>query len=98
MFSGESNKVPGMAVAYASNTPPRARKISPLPDYMTMAGGFFTTASDLLVLMDAVLGGDILSPTARLALMHSYTHTLIHSCTLTCRSSITPWVDARASP
>ena len=69
MFSGESNKVPGMAVAYASNTQPRARKISPLPDYMTMTGGFFTTASDLLVLMDAVLSGDILSPTARLALM-----------------------------
>jgi CubicO group peptidase (beta-lactamase class C family) len=69
LFSGESTTVPGMAVAYAGNTPPRTRKLSPVPDYMTMAGGFFTTAMDLLRLMDAVLDGDVLSPASRRTLM-----------------------------
>jgi CubicO group peptidase (beta-lactamase class C family) len=72
LFAGESNLTSGMAVAYAGNAPPRTRKISPVPDYMAMAGGFYTTASDLLRLMDAVLGGDaVLSPAARATLMRT---------------------------
>jgi CubicO group peptidase (beta-lactamase class C family) len=71
LFSGESDKVPGMAVAYAGATPPRARKISPVPGYMAMAGGFYTTVADLLHLMDAVLSGDLLTKLSRQTLMRT---------------------------
>lgn len=65
IFSGESSTVPGMAVAYADTQ----RKLSAVPDYMAMAGGFYSCASDMLRLMDGVLSGDILSPAARATLM-----------------------------
>ncbi|HEX8606888.1 MAG TPA: serine hydrolase domain-containing protein [Pseudoduganella sp.] len=69
VFSGESAAVPGMAVAYAGLAPPWQRKVTPVPDYLAMAGGFYTSAPDMLLLMDGVLGGDILGPASRAALM-----------------------------
>nr|WP_314544030.1 serine hydrolase domain-containing protein [uncultured Massilia sp.] len=70
IFDGESSAVPGMAVAYASEAPPWVRKVSAIPDYLAMAGGFYSSAPDMLRLMDGVLAGDrILSPASRATLM-----------------------------
>jgi len=69
LFSGESSAVPGMAVAYSAANPPFERKVSAIPGYMSMAGGFYACAPDMLRLMDGVLGGQILSPAARQVLM-----------------------------
>jgi CubicO group peptidase (beta-lactamase class C family) len=60
VFSGESDRVAGMAVAVAG--PPWVRKVSAIPGYMAMAGGFYSSAPDMLRLMDGVLGGELLSP------------------------------------
>lgn len=65
IFSGASSAVPGMAVAYAGTE----RKVNAVPDYMAMAGGFYSSAPDMLRLMDGVLGGAILGPAARATLM-----------------------------
>jgi CubicO group peptidase (beta-lactamase class C family) len=65
IFSGESSAVPGMAVAYTGTE----RKVSGVPDYMAMAGGFYSSAPDMLRLMEGVLGGAILGPAARATLM-----------------------------
>lgn len=69
LFHGESSVVPGMALAYAG--PPIAwqRKVNAVPDYMAMAGGFYSSAPDMLRLMDGVLNGGILSPASRGLLM-----------------------------
>ncbi|MFK3737678.1 serine hydrolase domain-containing protein [Massilia sp. TN1-12] len=70
IFDGESSVVPGMAVAYAGAAPPWVRKVSAMPDYLAMAGGFYSSAPDMLRLMDGVLGGDrILSAASRATLM-----------------------------
>lgn len=69
LFNGESSAVPGMAVAYSAPNPPFERKVSAIPGYMAMAGGFYASAPDMLRLMDGVLGGQILSPAARQVLM-----------------------------
>lgn len=70
IFDGESSAVPGMAVAYAGATPPWVRKVSAIPDYLAMAGGFYSSAPDMLRLMDGVLAGDrILTPASRATLM-----------------------------
>jgi CubicO group peptidase (beta-lactamase class C family) len=70
IFHGESTAaIPGMALAYAGTAPAIERKLSPVPDYMAMAGGFYSSAPDMLRLMDGVLGGDILSPASRATLM-----------------------------
>lgn len=70
IFHGESSAVPGMAVAYAGAAQPFERKVNPVPDYMAMAGGFYSSAPDMLRLMDGVLGGEVLSPASRAALLH----------------------------
>jgi len=69
VFHGESSAVPGMAVAYAGLAPPLQRKVTAVPDYMAMAGGFYSSAPDMLRLMDGVLGGGMLGPASRQALM-----------------------------
>jgi CubicO group peptidase (beta-lactamase class C family) len=69
LFHGESSAVPGMAIAYSAAKPPFERKLSAVPDYMVMAGGFYASAPDMLRLMDGVLGGQILSTDARQVLM-----------------------------
>lgn len=67
VFHGESSAVPGMAVAVSG--PPWVRKVSAIPGYLAMAGGFYSSAPDMLRLMDGVLGGDLLTPASRTALM-----------------------------
>lgn len=69
MFHGDSATTPGMAQGYATLLPVPQEKPNPIPDFMAMAGGFYTTAPDLLVLMDAVLDGRYLSPASRKTLM-----------------------------
>ncbi len=69
LFSGESSAVPGMALAYAGPASAWQRKVNAVPDYMAMAGGFYSSAPDMLRLMDGVLNGSILSPASRTALM-----------------------------
>lgn len=68
-FTGESSAVPRMAIAYARPQAPWERRLSPIPDYMAMAGGYYTSAPDLLRLMDGVLDGDLLSKASRQTLM-----------------------------
>jgi len=69
LFRGESSAVPGMALAYSG--PPAAwqRKVNAVPDYMAMAGGFYSSALDMLRLMDGVLSGSVLTPASRAMLM-----------------------------
>jgi CubicO group peptidase (beta-lactamase class C family) len=69
IFSGESSAVPGMAVAYAGLSTPWVRKVNPVPDYLAMAGGFYSSAPDMLRLMDGVLAGSVLSAASRATLM-----------------------------
>lgn len=71
IFNGESTAaVAGMALAYAGVAPAIERKLSPVPDYMAMAGGFYSSAPDMLRLMDGVLGGEsVLSAAARATLL-----------------------------
>jgi CubicO group peptidase (beta-lactamase class C family) len=69
VFHGDSRAVDGMAWGYAALTPAPQPKPNPIPDFMAMAGGFYTTAHDLLVLMDAVLDGDCLTPASRRTLL-----------------------------
>lgn len=68
IYSGDSAKVPNMARGYARLVPAPEPKPNPIPGFMAMAGGYYTTASDMLKLMDAVLGGKYLSAKSRTAL------------------------------
>lgn len=69
IYHGDSSRVRSMAAGYQTLAPEPQRKPNPVPDFMAMAGGFYTSAPDLLRIMDAVLGGDYLSPGSRSALM-----------------------------
>jgi len=69
LFKGESSAIPGMALAYAGPASAWQRKVNAVPDYMAMAGGFYSSAPDMLRLMDGVLMGDILTPASRATLM-----------------------------
>ncbi len=69
IFRGESSAVPRMALAYAGAGAAWQRKVNAVPDYMAMAGGFYSSAPDMLRLMDSVLDGAVLTPAARAALM-----------------------------
>ncbi|WP_212741954.1 MULTISPECIES: serine hydrolase domain-containing protein [unclassified Sphingomonas] len=69
IYHGDSGAVRGMAQGYAGLLPEPVRKSNPVPDFMAMAGGYYTSAPDLMKLMDAVLDGKLLSAAARKALM-----------------------------
>lgn len=69
IYHGDSGAVRGMAQGYAGLVPEPVRKPNPVPDFMAMAGGYYTSAPDLMTLMDAVLDGRLLSPASRKALM-----------------------------
>lgn len=69
VYRGDSSRVPGMAAGYERIAPRPERKPNPVPDFMAMAGGFYTTAPDLLRIMDAVLDGGFLRPASRKMLM-----------------------------
>jgi CubicO group peptidase (beta-lactamase class C family) len=68
IYHGDSSRTRGMAAGYERLTPAPERKPNPVPDFMAMASGFYTTAPDLLRIMDAVLDGDFLKPASRSAL------------------------------
>lgn len=69
IFRGDSARDAGAARGYAAVKPAPQPKPSPMPDYMAMVGGYYTTAPDLLKLMDGVLDGRLLRPASRRALM-----------------------------
>ncbi|MTW12803.1 serine hydrolase [Pseudoduganella eburnea] len=69
LFRGESSAVPGMALAYSGTATAWLRKVNAVPDYMAMAGGFYSSAPDMLRLMDGALNGRILTPAARAELL-----------------------------
>ncbi|WP_165831035.1 serine hydrolase domain-containing protein [Sphingomonas pokkalii] len=68
IYAGDSAKQAGMAVGYSTLSPTPQPKPNPIPGFMGMTGGFYTTAPDLLVVMDAVLSGQLLRPESRKAL------------------------------
>jgi CubicO group peptidase (beta-lactamase class C family) len=70
LFIGASSAVPGMALGYAGPVSAWQRKVNAVPEYMAMAGGFYSSAPDMLRLMDGVLTGGILTPASRAALMN----------------------------
>lgn len=72
MFSGDSSRIAGMAVGYTTaigNGPPPPRRGGPVPVVLAMAGGYRSSAADLLRLMHGVLDGPVLSPASRETLM-----------------------------
>ncbi|MDQ0250552.1 CubicO group peptidase (beta-lactamase class C family) [Sphingomonas kyeonggiensis] len=69
VYRGDSGAVTGIAQGYAGLDPRPVRKPNPVPDFMAMAGGYYTSAPDLMTLMNAVLDGKLLSPASRKALM-----------------------------
>lgn len=69
IYHGDSAQTAGMAVGYAKLEPAPERKPNPTPDFLAMAGGYYTSAPDMLKLMEAVLGGNFLSAASRKALL-----------------------------
>ncbi|MDG2532377.1 serine hydrolase [Sphingomonas sp. HITSZ_GF] len=69
VYGGDSGAVKGMALGYAGLVPEPVRKPNPVPGFMAMAGGYYTSAPELMKLMNAVLDGKLLSPASRKALM-----------------------------
>ncbi len=69
VFAGSSSEVPGMALGYRQQGSTYERLDKPTPDFMVLAGGFYCSADDLLVLMDALLSGRLLSAQATDTLM-----------------------------
>jgi D-alanyl-D-alanine carboxypeptidase len=73
IFHGESLVVPGMAQSYrqdaAGAKQDDAGKLRPqpsaMPEFFTMAGGFYTTAPEMFRLMQVVVDGNVLSPAMR---------------------------------
>lgn len=61
VFAGDSAEVPGMAKGYQSLSPSATPRRNPNPDFMMLAGGYYTSAGDLLRLMDAVFDYRVLS-------------------------------------
>lgn len=68
IYHGDSSRVRGMAAGYERLVPRPERKPNPVPEFMAMASGFYTTAPDLLRIMDVVLDGGFLRPASRKAL------------------------------
>jgi len=69
VLPGAAIKPAHLAASYAALAPAPVVKESLMPRYMAMAGGFYTSAGDLLQLMDAVFGSDrVLQPASRRAL------------------------------
>lgn len=69
IFVGDSGQLPGAASGYARLMPAPVRKPGPIPNFLAMAGGYSTTAGELLTVMDLVLDGGYLSRASRAALL-----------------------------
>ncbi|MDB5438729.1 MAG: Beta-lactamase [Caulobacteraceae bacterium] len=61
LYTGDSSKTPGMAVGYSALTPKPEVRTNPMPKFMAMVGGFYSTAPDMLKLMNKVYSGGLLS-------------------------------------
>lgn len=57
-FSGMTRDVPGMASGFRDDAP----FDRPQPSFFLMAGGYYTTAPDLLAVFDGLFSGKLLSP------------------------------------
>ena len=69
IYSGSSAAVPGMALGYKQLAPHPEPLDKPIPDFMTLAGGFYASANDLFALMDGLFAGRILSAETTRTLM-----------------------------
>lgn len=70
IFSGKSLDVPGMAQTYKPDGSGQLAVLpSIMPQYLSMAGGFYTTAPEMLKIMDAVIHGKVLSEASRAQLL-----------------------------
>jgi len=69
VYSGSSAAVPGMALGYKQLTPQPEPLDKPISNFMTLAGGFYTSANDLFALMDGLFAGKLLSPETTRMLM-----------------------------
>ena len=67
--AGEAGGVPNLALGYRSLEPKVERRVYTLPNYLVTAGGFYSTADDMLRLNHGVLTGKLLSPASRKALL-----------------------------
>ncbi|MBZ4376488.1 serine hydrolase [Corallococcus sp. AS-1-6] len=67
--AGEAGNVPHLALGYRSLEPKLERRVYTLPNYLVVAGGFYSTADDMLRLNHGVLSGKLLSPASRKALL-----------------------------
>ncbi len=67
--AGEAGNVPNLALGYRALAPQVERRVYTLPNYLVSAGGFFSTAEDMLRLNHGVLSGKLLSPASRKALL-----------------------------
>ncbi|WP_201315941.1 serine hydrolase domain-containing protein [Dyella sp. EPa41] len=68
-YSGSSSTVPGMARGYQQLTPQARPLDKPMPNFMALAGGFYTSANDLFILMNGLFEGRLLSPESTRTLM-----------------------------
>lgn len=67
--AGEAGKVSNLALGYRSLEPKVERRVYTLPNYIVTAGGFYSTAEDMLRLNHGALSGKLLSPASRKALL-----------------------------
>ncbi|NOK20948.1 serine hydrolase domain-containing protein [Corallococcus carmarthensis] len=67
--AGEAGTVPNLALGYRSLEPKVERRVYTLPNYLVTAGGFYSTADDMLRLNHGVLSGNLLSPASKKALL-----------------------------
>lgn len=69
VFVGDSVHVTGMAAGYAALQPVVTPRQNPVPDFMMLAGGYYTSVGDLQRLMDGVFNHRVLSPASVATLM-----------------------------
>jgi len=69
VYGGSSSDLPGMARGYLRLTPQPERLDKPTPNFMVLAGGFYSSAGDLFALMDGLFAGKLLSPESTRTLM-----------------------------
>jgi CubicO group peptidase (beta-lactamase class C family) len=69
IYSGSALAVPGMARGYRQLAPQAEPLDKPMPNFMMLAGGFYTSANDLFAVMNGLFGGKLLSVESTRTLM-----------------------------
>lgn len=69
IFSGDSAAISGMALGYAQLTPQPEALSKPVPNFMALAGGYYTSANDILRLLNGLFEGEVLSEEQTTVLM-----------------------------